>query len=414
MIASIYTSRKALIEHMAVPLLEERERYLRHLHGLGKSQRELQHKARMLLNVMRVMKFVSPRCVTATEIREAAKWWALEPDRTRMRRGNRSSAKRFICDAREWMRFQRLLVAPAPPDHWYDGVLQGFIRELSTTRRLGPRTIQEHYGDNTRRFLEWVSTRHQDISSITLHDVDDYVKEKLVNGNKLNTVKCQCQSLTVFFRFAESRGWCEPGFAQGIQSPTYRRSEPRPTGPSWKDVRRLINSCTGDSKSDRRAKAILLLCSVYALRSSEVTRLTLADFDWYNETFSARRVKHGRAQQFPIQYEVGQAIIDYLRRARPRCSCRSLFVTQSVPYRPLKSLWAAISRRMRKLGIESKHFGPHSLRHACATQLLKKGMSLRVIADFLGHRDLQSVSIYAKLDTRLLRAVANFSLEGVL
>lgn len=412
MIASIYTSRKALIEHTTAPLVEEREKYLRHLHALGKSHRELQHKARMMLNVVRVMKFAGPRSVTEEEIREAAQAWALEPERTRMRRGNKSSAKRFICDARGWMHFQHLLVVPTPPNHWYNTVLREFIRELRSVRRLAPRTVQEHYGDNARRFLEWVSTRHRDVSSITLHDLDDYVKEKLIAGCKRYTARCQCQALSVFFRFAESRSWCEPGFAQRIQAPAFRRSDLGPTGPSWKDVRRLINSCT-DSKTDCRAKAILLLCSVYALRSGEVTRLNLNDFDWYNETFTVNRVKCGRSQQFPIQYQVGQAIIEYLRRARPRCSCRSLFVTQSVPFRPLKSLWAAISRRMRKLGIESKHFGAHSLRHACATQLLRKGTSLRAIADFLGHRDLQSVSIYAKLDTRLLRAVANFSLAGV-
>lgn len=414
MIESIYTIRKALIEHMRAPMLEEREKYLRHLRALGKSSHELRHKARMLLNVMRVMKFTSSRHVTVAEIREAAQTWALEPERTRMRRGNKSSAKRFICDAREWMRFQRLLVIPTPPDHWYDALLREYVCELRSTRRLAPRTLQERYCDTARRFLFWASDEHCDLSSITLQDVDDYIEAKLISGQKLCTVKSECQSLSMFFRFAESRGCCERGFAQGIRNPVLVRSGFAPAGPSWKDVRRLIKSCNGESKSDRCAKAILLLCSVYALRSSEVTHLTLGDFDWYNETFTVKRLKRGSSQHFPIQYEVGQTIIEYLRTSRPQCACRSLFVTQHVPYRPLNSLWAAISLRMKKLGIESKHFGAHSLRHACATQLLRKGTSLRAIADFLGHRDLQSVSIYAKLDTRLLRAVANFSLAGVL
>jgi integrase/recombinase XerD len=69
---------------------------------------------------------------------------------------------------------------------------------------------------------------------------------------------------------------------------------------------------------------------------------------------------------------------------------------------------------MRKLGIHSEHIGPHSLRHAFATQLLKQGTPLRDIADFLGHSDVKSVSIYAKYDTRSLRQVASFSLAGVL
>jgi integrase/recombinase XerD len=66
------------------------------------------------------------------------------------------------------------------------------------------------------------------------------------------------------------------------------------------------------------------------------------------------------------------------------------------------------------MGIESVNAGPHALRHACATRLLKQGSSLEEIAAFLGHRDLNSVSIYARYDIRLLRKVAAFSLSGVL
>lgn len=414
MIESIYSSRKVQIEHMTAPLLGEREKYLRHLRALGKNPKELRHKARMLLHVMRIMKFTSPRYVSEAEIKVAGQCWALEIEPTRMRRGNKSSAARFICVARDWMRFQLLLPVPTSLEHWYDTILREFTCALRSTNRLSSRTVQEHYSDRARRFLSWMSNRYQDLQSIRLEDVDDYVNEKLMSGLKPCSVKCDCQSLSIFFRFAESRGWCEPGLAQGIRSPALRRTGFEPCGPSWKDVRRLINSCNDQLKSDCRAKAILLLCSVYALRNSEVTRLLLEDFDWYNETFTVKRAKRGRSQQFPIQYEVGQAIINYLRRSRPRCSCRNLFVTPYVPYRSLKTLWPAISRRMKGLGIQSKHFGSHSLRHACATELLRKGASLRVIADFLGHRDLKSVSIYAKLDTRLLRKVANFSLAGVL
>jgi site-specific recombinase XerD len=68
---------------------------------------------------------------------------------------------------------------------------------------------------------------------------------------------------------------------------------------------------------------------------------------------------------------------------------------------------------MIKLGIKSAKMGAHALRHACATELLRKGSSLKDIADFLGHRGLGSVSVYAKQDPSSLRKVAEFSLAGV-
>lgn len=86
------------------------------------------------------------------------------------------------------------------------------------------------------------------------------------------------------------------------------------------------------------------------------------------------------------------------------------------PYRQMNiaTLWLAISTRMKALGIQSKNLGAHSLRHACATQLLHSGTSLPEIAEFLGHRDLQSVSIYAKHDLFALREVAAVNLEAIL
>jgi len=180
-------------------------------------------------------------------------------------------------------------------------------------------------------------------------------------------------------------------------------------------IRRLLDHDFGTKPADVRAEAIMSLCSIYALRSYEVVRLKLSDFDWANEIITIQRAKSGRVQQFPIQLEVGEKLIRYLKQVRPRCKCRNLFVSLKPPYRPVGTtiLWVIIASRMKALGIQSKNFGAHSLRHACATQLLRDGTSLPDIAEFLGHSDLKSVSIYAKYDVEALRKVADFSLAGI-
>jgi integrase len=165
-----------------------------------------------------------------------------------------------------------------------------------------------------------------------------------------------------------------------------------------------------------RAKAMILLSSIYGFRSAEVRRLTLEDVDWRRGFITVRRAKREKTQQFPLQSEVGEAIALYLERARPKCPCRNLFVTLNPPYRPVSghSMSAIINPRMKKVGIPAEQFGPHMLRRACATQLLRTGSPLKDIADFLGHSDLRSVSSYAKFDTDSLRNVAKFSFRGVL
>ena len=177
----------------------------------------------------------------------------------------------------------------------------------------------------------------------------------------------------------------------------------------------MLDAPIGETPAELRTAAMLFLCAIYALRGIEVRQLLIGDFDWINETFVVRRAKRGPIQQFPLQYEVGQAVLRYLRYGRPRCSDSHVFVTLKPPYRPMNQcvLASLVKSRMKALHIESMRHGTHSLRHACATELLRRGASLVEIADFLGHRSIQSVSVYARLDRRSLRQVATFSMAGV-
>ena len=69
--------------------------------------------------------------------------------------------------------------------------------------------------------------------------------------------------------------------------------------------------------------------------------------------------------------------------------------------------------RLAGIGIVTGRRGAHALRHAAAQHLLDQGMSMKVIGDFLGHRDPSSTTIYAKVDLTALREVAALDLEGL-
>ena len=69
---------------------------------------------------------------------------------------------------------------------------------------------------------------------------------------------------------------------------------------------------------------------------------------------------------------------------------------------------------LRSLNVKLPHYGPHALRHACASHLLAAGLSLKAIGDHLGHGDPRSTRIYAKVDLEGLQEVARFDLGGLL
>src|ERR1700737_3877568 len=147
-----------------------------------------------------------------------------------------------------------------------------------------------------------------------------------------------------------------------------------------------------------------------------IVKLKLGDFDWHNEILTLRRAKNGRIQHFPIQIEVGDKVIRYLKEVRPQCKHRNLFVSIKPPYPPMDKtiLWVVVANRLKALGILSRNYGVHALRHSCATQLLHHSSSLPAISDFLGHRDLTSVTVYVKHDIESLRRVSDFDLHGVI
>lgn len=415
MIKNLFALDCARARHWQAPFLREREDYLAYLMRQGANARRLREVATGLIRVNRFMEITEPRTITLEEIEAAATRWSLDPEhKGRPRSSGAESAYRFSIEAQNWFRYQGWLDTPSKATTVFAFHLKAFIEDLRFAGRYCESTIRS-YGDRVRLFLLWLGDRYNNISELSVRDVDGYLESKQAGGMRVRTLASMCQALRTFFRFAATRGWCEVRLAKGIRSPRIPKYEEAPRGPTWRDIRRLIRSANGMEPTQLREKAILLLFAIYGFRTIEVARLSLDDLDWRGEILTIRRAKGGKLQKFPLQYEVGEAVLQYLRFARPRCGCRNLFVTRNPPHRPIHPtvLNPVVRRRIKALGISSENMGPHALRHSCATQLLKKGTSLKEIADFLGHSDLKCVSIYAKYDTRSLRQVADFSLGGL-
>ena len=414
MIETILVRPHARARHLNAPLLKERDDYLSHLFRQGHNLKGLRFKASLLLHAIRLMEISAPRRVELEEIERAAASWSNDTEFHKAKKAGLRTAYKLQVLALDFLRFHRMTIEPDAIPQPFALLQSDYTQYLRETKGLVSGTIRT-YTERASKFLTWIALRHDSLTEVTLVDIDDYLDKKRADGMRPGTIKSVCQALRAFFSYVQSQGGCVQNIVGGIRGPAIPKYHEVPQGPSWRDVRRLLKFPANLSLGEIRAKAILLLCSIYGMRSCEIAGLRLEDFDWHNETLTVRRGKRGRVQQFPIQYEVGEAILEYLRSVRPRCSCRHLFVTRYYPHRPVlpTTLRPIVTKRMMKLGIKSEQMGPHSLRHACATQLLRKGSSLREIADFLGHRNLGSVSIYAKHDPYTLRRVADFSLRGV-
>jgi site-specific recombinase XerD len=308
------------------------------------------------------------------------------------------------------------LQQPSRPVTPFDPWITAFSDHLQRDAGLCERTVRNH-----RRyaldFLRRLAGAPAEFLQVTAQRVEAALVQKFTEAAYArSTMSHYGEALRTFFRYAQARQWCPEGLAECILLPRIYQQERLPSGPSWQVVQDLLAGASGDSPSDIRARALMMLLATYGLRAGEVVRLCLEDFDWVNETLTVARPKTARSQAYPLCRTAGQAVLRYLREVRPRTAHRQVFLFSRAPYAPLTSgaLTALVHRRFVALGVELPRRGPHALRHACATHLLECGMSLREIGDHLGHQHPDATRVYAKVDVAQLRRVADIDLGDLL
>ncbi len=219
-------------------------------------------------------------------------------------------------------------------------------------------------------------------------------------------------TLRRFLAFAHGQQWIGQDLSAAVPVIRLYRFSRAPRPISSAAIEALLRSLDRDSEIGCRDIAIVQLLRIYGVRGVQLRRLCLTDLDWREDTIHFPVAKNGAKISAPLLPEAGNAILDYLRRFRAgRGRYRELFLTATDPPRPLaeSSLSASLRKCIQDAGIRldaGVKAGTHAFRYACATRMLQAGCTVKVVADALGHRNLNSVQIYNKLDLNSLRAVA--------
>jgi len=403
----------ALARHRQSPLAEQRQRYLEHRAKLGMSPGVQRASAGYLLAITEYLRLAErpDDLITTAEIEIMADRWAKRSSRRPQTAGGRETRKRFIMYATDWLKFMKRWQPPVEAPRPYADKVAAFVDHMRREQGFSEKTV-ELRSRIVQQFLDCLCASRR-LDEITPTHVDNALLEKLHKSKHARTsVSIYAHALRAFFRYAQSQHWCQSGLAETIQSPRVFSHDKLPSGPSWDDVQRLLATTEGDAPSAIRNRAILLLLAIYGCRAGSVVRLRLEDLDWQRELIHFPRLKSSRPRTFPLSRPVGNAILRYLKEVRPRSPYREVFLRLSAPFTPLTTdaLWALVSQRLRALGLSLHHYGPHALRHACATHLLEQGFTLKQIGDHLGHRDPDTTRLYAKVNLPALRQVADFNL----
>jgi site-specific recombinase XerD len=324
----------------------------------------------------------------------------------RLRRGNPKTLQQFLDYLRRaGMVPTRKLVHDKSP---LTDILNRYEKHLRSERGLVTATITG-YQPFIRKFLvERFREQPFSLRKLKASDISDFV---LLHGRSMAVRRAQLMTTAFrsFFRFLFQKKELQADLAASVPTVANWRLSTVPKFLTPKEIERVLKACDRRTAVGRRDYAILLLLARLGLRAGEVVALQLEDINWRAGEILIRGkgLLHDR---MPLPADAGEALAAYLRRDRPPCQTRRVFVCTRAPRRGFAgpaTLTTVVRRALERANLHPEFKGAHLLRHSLATSMLRSGATMGEIAEILRHRALNTTEIYAKVDFEGLRSLAH-------
>ncbi len=177
-----------------------------------------------------------------------------------------------------------------------------------------------------------------------------------------------------------------------------RRPKQMPKYLTEDEVRKLL-SATRDNPRDY---AILSFLAYSGLRVSELCNLKLEDVDFQERVVRVRSGKGDKDRIVVISPRAVEALQEYINTRDD--SLEYLFASRKSERISRVHVFRIVRKYAKKAGIK-KDVTPHVLRHTLATTLLKRGVDIRYIQQFLGHSSVATTQIYTHVNDEMLKSV---------
>jgi integrase/recombinase XerD len=269
--------------------------------------------------------------------------------------------------------------------------------------------LSVNYQVSTQRTLEsfgsWLERRSPavDLTAVSLTELTGYLAHEKDRGLAPASLRLQVIALKRFFRFLKARKFLSTDPAESLVAPKVDRSLPETLNAT--QLATLLEGLNGNTRLERRDRAILELLYGSGIRVGELTGLTIDAVDLQNG-FLRVTGKGNKTRIVPLGLRAKEAIDGYLLVERPRLAGKKtrmhLFLSVRGTQLTTVRLWQIVKRRAALAGLKAY---PHLLRHSFASHLLENGADLRVIQEMLGHADIATTQIYTHVDQARLKQV---------
>lgn len=272
--------------------------------------------------------------------------------------------------------------------------LQKRIWQYLAARRidgLSPRTLKT-YKSNLEMFAERIT---KSTAKITTDDIRGYInylgQERKLADTSLQT---HINSLRAFFNWLITEEKIRKNPMNKIHSLKIDKRNAR-KALNAEEMERLRDAC-----KDYREKALVEFLVSTGCRLSEVAGLQFDDLNFADRS----AVVHGKGDKDRVVYFTDKASFFLREYQKARKGGTGLFCSTKTPYQPLKP--RGIQRLLQSISERAGITGrvhPHLLRHTFATRAINSGMDVAALQKLLGHEDLATTQIYAKMSREVIQ-----------
>ena len=165
---------------------------------------------------------------------------------------------------------------------------------------------------------------------------------------------------------------------------------------STREIIRLFKSFT-----NLKHLMMIKLCYGMGLRVSEVVHLKVQDIDSDRMMVLVRCSNNKKDRYVPLPESILEALRTYYKEYKPK---EYLFEGQFGSAISVRTIQSVFKMGMRKAKINKK-IGIHGLRHSYATHLLEYGTDMSFIQKLLGHSQIATTEIYARVSNKVLAKI---------
>ena len=217
------------------------------------------------------------------------------------------------------------------------------------------------------------------------------------------TVTC----IRSYIQFLEKNNLLQETLSYSFPKIAKQRNRTFPHAFTKDETTALLESITSNNSKERRDYAMILLAARLGLRSPDIANLKFSNLDWEKNQIRLVQQKTKTPLILPLLKDVGEALINYIKNARPNVDNQHIFIRENSPYTEISpsSLYTIVDGYLKRAKIKipaGKKHGPHALRHSIATLLLENNIPISTIKEILSHKSTQTTKIYLKIAEKQL------------